>query len=334
MPLQERPSKPLITYSRVGTRPLPLTGVQFLRVPSAASNLSVGRLATDKADDQTGFVASSQSAPDSSLSLCDSDSSHKAPEECNADDPIIDDPVPVPSSSASTTRRSSRSPGSPKPLSVLRKTLRLPKGFPLSEPRIAPQISEHNKKGGGFSTSELSVLPRPRRRRSEVPLSSQRSGILQIRKGPSPNVESVRSSCTDDKPSLATSIGLDIVIHGHAGDTEASVLVSKKTTRHISFRDRLVFAQLSSIHAPRCEQSPISLSDDSQGEDYDIQLLDSEYDSLNHDDYMAVPTRRHTEQSAICDVLPGNLPRTCLGTSQLIGVDDDIFDSETPNTSI
>lgn len=198
-----------------------------------------------------------------------------------------------------------------------------------------------------FTASELVVLPKPRLRlrTSAASRQSTHGGMLDVIEGPLPDVEFVRAVAADKtfRPLASIKdidpvtevdetnyIALDVSpkpteIDGPnkvANDipveltqvnepNEVSLDAPADSTRKVSFTDQLVYAQLSSICAPKYPESLIESSEISELEDYQMDLLRS--DALEPADDVETDIEPHSFHpiNASERGLPPSISRQC-----------------------
>lgn len=232
------------------------------------------------------------------------------------------------------------------PLSVARKALLLPTPHRSSAvtaqtglPQSTADRAAITRGSDGFTSSELfvpmkSAPVRRRIRKTRVARHAKRvaTATLATQKGPHPDVDFLVSNMVVIKPIPTPSPELMTPMQEEVDGHAVTVSVSTRPQREVTFSDRVVYAQLSSIQAPvRSEQSVYSISDDSESDGYQTDPLDSEQDfsGLDHDDHKSTP---RSVRSADCDqngmeiTRPGRIPRQLTVALEWIGVEEDMAD--------
>lgn len=187
------------------------------------------------------------------------------------------------------------------PLSAVRRTFKLSASHRVIETRTTSQAVPDTWKGeaslrngfDGFTDTELAVPPRTRKkRRSNVPKSINDQRSLNILKGPSPDVDFITPVSLDSMLYVRGSTSAhENKMTGEPGscDQEAVQAQSEHAGIHqhhsilrrkVSFNDNLVYAQLSSIRAPRRSESPITPSSDCSSTDDSDHVDVEEYQSI------------------------------------------------------
>lgn len=253
-------------------------------------------------------------------------------------DSIVDDQRPV---HGVKSARSEQTHGFRVPrmsLSVVRKALKLPETHRTTFRSTNQSTSTEADRlamlrgSDGFTQSEMFSPLRPRRKKARASRFSKAVATLDVRKGPLPDVGFSVTTFIDSRLCLVSSADPDeakdeiLVCHQNA---PASTIAEAR--QKPSSNDILVYAQLSSIRAPR-QRSPVEISDDSENEDYQDELLGSVQSFSDNEDRETV-SRTTSASDSVSDrmdkgLAPGQLPRQLLDDPKWIGVDEEILDDE------
>ncbi|KAL1303550.1 hypothetical protein AAFC00_006920 [Neodothiora populina] len=151
----------------------------------------------------------------------------------------------------------------------------------------------------GFTALETFVpLKSCIRQRPATKKHHKTAGVLKLVKGPCPDVDFTSPGTGQDDICHLTAPVADHVLNEPLPQETAQRTTRASPSNHTVLSDRIVYAQLSSIQAPRRTRSSQSLSDDSDFDGYEADLLRSFDGSpcrdvllFNEDDvYELVPT--------------------------------------------
>ncbi|KAF1348012.1 hypothetical protein BDV97DRAFT_400201 [Delphinella strobiligena] len=358
--------KPLITYSCKGQRThLSLDGAQFLKAnsitPALPASGSADHRALHEVDSATFDCAAalfpsaqpSRWVSGSSMvqagqrmlpayelpmvTVSDSDLYVFAPpmsRNVSDQDSIIDDQVSI--TNAETNKGTSLHQNRPsRTLSVIRKALRLPIPHRSNiQHRAFSTVVDSNgitRGSDGFTRSELTVVPGTRRVKARLSRLSTPARTLDVHEGPHPNVDFRQADICESGLRLAKSAASEM-------DDEGCIqrlTTPSEASREMSFDDRCVYAQLTSVVAPRRETDLSTSSDNSEGEEYQSDLLGAEDEYLPQDEDLWDASQGMTlldPEVPDAEIIPGQFPRQHLDASRWMGVDEEILDDGPSST--
>lgn len=381
--------KPLITYSRIRTRALPLNGADFLKSLSSDVQETPLTKVQDQEDSIQAISNNDLNQAPSNLSLVHQDYLDKNPSyepiiiSSSSDlaphtskrrrhlsrlvcvpeleqyifasplsetpyedtDPILDDE----SESGSKSRKSRPPASSLVPISVMRKALRMPPPYQsvLSHskhcsPPAGNTLATPRRDSDGFTTSELPIPSVQRRKKTRVPRFAKKLGVLEVSTDPSPEVHFGMVEPSHKKPRIETTAHATSEHddnnsrheqHDDLCEEDVPLASTAEPYRQSKRDERIVYAQLSSISAPRHDESSAAPSDDSEDEDHQLDLLESEEVSLGKRKPCRIKEQPVTalmpfSKKEVCESRPGQIPRLLLNSSIWIGVGEDIQDDE------
>lgn len=367
-----RQKKPLITYSKKSRIPLlPLDGTQFLRERSETAATSATDLLEDGNFNCSRRSTSPSSNPSNSLSL-----NHAEPRiplselsitgSATTDQHVFPTMLSVHAYDSDNTISEDRDSGSVVQgnhnisssrraylgLSSIRKSFKVSR--PLMTPPttskstskcVAAEVSNVMRGSDGFTSSEARNRIGPSNRIRTLRYLKF-VGRLDIATGPLPDVQFITTRLSD-RISDDLSDGM-LRLSKYSGneetDSEQVTDISdvdkpeiRTSDRNMSFSNRLVFAQLSSISAPRLihEDSMPSVTDQSGDEEYQANLLCSEpSDHLERSESMSdAPGYFSSSEEQARDTVRHRQSHCLLSVPGLAAPHEDIFDDGPPGTA-
>lgn len=352
--------RPLTTYSRKGKRiPLSLDGAQFLKAHSITQAAPASGPADHKSlheVDSATFACAAALFPSAQPHRCGSRSSivqagqrmlpaYELPMVTVSDsdryvfappmrrsvsdqDSIIDDQVSITDAGTNKVTRLHQNRTS-RTLSVMRKALKLrnPHRSSIHHQPISTAVDGNGITRGsdGFTKSELTVVPGTRRMKARLPRLSTLTGTLDCQKGPHPDVDFRQADAYETGLRLAQSAASETEDEG----CMQILTNSSEPGRQMFFNDRRVYAQLTSIIAPRREKDLSTSSGDSEDEEYQSDLLSDEDEHPLEDQDLedaSQGTNFFNPEVPNAGIIPGQFPRQHLDGSRWMEVDEDIDD--------
>lgn len=242
-------------------------------------------------------------------------------------DSIIDDQVSITNAGTNkVTRLHQNRP--PRTLSVMRKALKLrsPHRSNIDHQPISTAVDGNGitRGSGGFTKFELTVVPGTRRIKTRLPRLSTLTGTLDCQKGPHPDVDFRQADAYETGLRLVQSAAPEMEDEG----CMQTLTNSSEPGRQRFFNDRRVYAQLTSIVAPRREKDLSTSSDNSEDEEYQSDLSDEdEYPFEDQDlEDASQGTDFFDTEVPNAEIIPGQFPRQYLDGSRWMEVDEDIDD--------